>query len=70
MICVQRKLHFVQSDRLLYREPALLKRKNKEAWSRDISTIYTVTKVNKIESKETEIYSATAICTESISSCF
>jgi hypothetical protein len=57
MICVSSKLDFVQADRLLYREPAPLNWKNKELWSTDIGTPYTVTMVNKIESKETEIYS-------------
>jgi hypothetical protein len=47
-----------------------INRKNKEAWSTDISILYTVTEVNKIESKETEIYISDRICTVTTSSCF
>jgi hypothetical protein len=70
MICVSRKLVFVQADSFYTENTALINCKNKEAWSTDISTLYTVTNVNKVESKEIQIYSATAICTETIRSCF
>jgi len=66
MTCVSRKLDFVQADSLLYRESALLNRKNKESWSTDIRIHYTVRDINKIESKETSIHSATAVSTKKI----
>ena len=38
MICVSRKLDFVQAYSPLYREPSLHNRNTKQAWNTDIRT--------------------------------